>query len=61
MTRPVEPLGDPLAAPVDEDDGSPARDGGHFGEDLGLVRDRRPTKLDDQNLAHVVYSLFSVT
>src|SRR4029079_848166 len=59
--HPLEPLGDPAAAAVDEDDGPVAPDRGHFVEDLGLVGDRRPAQLDDEDFAHVVYSEFSTT
>ena len=38
-----------------------ARDRGHLGQDLGLLGDGRATQLDDEDLAHVVYSLFSIT
>jgi len=60
-TEPVEPLGDPLPATVDEHDRPTSRDRGHLVEDLRLVRNRRATELDDENLAHVVYSEFSMT
>ena len=30
-------------------------------EDLALVRDGRPTELDDEDLTHVVYSEFSMS
>ena len=57
----LEPLGDPLAAAMDEDHGTSPRDRGHFREHLALVGDRRAAQLDDQDLAHVVYSEFSMT
>src|SRR5262245_60331276 len=59
--HPLEPLRDAAAAAVDEDHGTVTRDRGHFLEHLGLVADRRPAQLDDEDLAHVVYSLFSTT
>ena len=59
--EPLQPLGDALAAAMDEDHGPLARDRGHFLEHLALVRDRRAAELDDEDLAHVVYSLFSMT
>ncbi|MEJ7697290.1 MAG: hypothetical protein WKF78_11890 [Candidatus Limnocylindrales bacterium] len=46
---------------MDEDHGTMARERGHFPEDLGLLGDRRAAELDDEDLAHVVYSLFSMT
>src|SRR4029078_3273465 len=55
------PLGDALATAVDEDHGTAPRDSGHFGEDLRLVGDRGPAQLDHEDLAHVVYSEFSMT
>ena len=57
----LEPLGDALAAAMDEDHGTAPRDRGHFREDLALVRDGRAAQLDDEDLAHVVYSEFSMT
>ena len=59
--EPVEPLGHPLAAAVDDDDGPPPGDRGHLGEDLLLVGEGRPAELEDEDLAHVVYSAFSIT
>ncbi len=59
--EPVEPFGDPLAAAVDEDDRPLAGDDGDLAEDLALLGDRRPAELDDDDLAHVVYSAFSIT
>ena len=59
--EPLEPLGDALAAAVDEHDGPAARDRGHFRRAPGLVGDRRAAELDDEDLAHVVYSQFSMT
>jgi hypothetical protein len=57
----LEPLGHPLAAPVDEDDRAAARDLGHLDQHLLLLGERRATELDDDDLAHVVYSEFSRT
>ena len=57
----VEPLGDALAAAMDQDHGTSSRDRGHFRQDLALLRDGRATQLDDQHFAHVVYSEFSIT
>ena len=59
--EPLEPLGDPLAAAVDEHDRPAARDGGDLVQHLSLLGDRRATQLDDEDLAHVVYSEFSMT
>ena len=59
--EPLEPLGHALAAAVDEHDRPTARDRGDLGEHLPLVRERRPAQLDDDDLAHVVYSEFSRT
>ena len=52
----LEPFGDALAAAVDEHHGPSPRDRGHLREDLALVGDGRPAQLDDEDLAHVVYS-----
>ena len=57
----LEPLGDALAAAVDQHDGPPPRDRRDLRQHLGLLRDRGPAQLDDEDLAHVVYSLFSMT
>ena len=57
----LEPFGDPLAAAMHEDHGTVTRDRGHFRQDLALFGDGRAAQLDDQDLAHVVYSLFSIT
>jgi hypothetical protein len=46
---------------MDEDDRTPASDDRHLVEDLALIGDGRATELDDQDLAHVVYSEFSIT
>jgi hypothetical protein len=46
---------------VDEDDRAPPGDRGDLVEDLALVGDRGPAELDDEDLAHVVYSEFSIT
>ncbi len=43
----LEPLGDPLAAAMDQHDRSPPGDRRDLLEDLLLVRDRGPTQLDD--------------
>ena len=59
--QPLEPLGHPLAAAVDEDDRPLAGDRRDLGQDLLLVGERRPAELDDDDLAHVVYSEFSRT
>ena len=59
--EPVEPFRDPLAAAVDEHDGTLAGDRRDLAQHLGLVGDRRPAELDDEDLAHVVYSAFSMT
>ncbi len=59
--EPFQPFGDPLAAAVDDDDGAPAGDDRHLGEHLLLVGERRPAELEDEDLAHVVYSAFSIT
>ena len=59
--EPLEPLGDALAAAVDEHHGPSTRDRGHVRQHLGLLGDRGATELDDEDLAHVVYSLFSIT
>ena len=56
-----EPLGDALAAAVDQDDRTAPRDGRDLVEHLPLVGDRRAAQLDDEDLAHVVYSQFSIT
>ena len=55
--QPLEPLGHPLAAAVDEHDRPLARDRGDLGQDLALVGERRAAELDDDDLAHVVYSV----
>ena len=57
----LEPLGDALAAAMDEDDGPPPRDRGDLREHLALLGDGRAAELDDEDLAHVVYSEFSMT
>ena len=57
----IQPLGDPLATAVDEHDRPAPGDRGHLVEDLLLIGDRRPTQFDDEDLAHVVYSEFSIT
>ena len=57
----VQPLADPLAAAVHEDDRPATRDPGDLLEDLPLFRDRRAAELDDEDVAHVVYSEFSMT
>ncbi len=46
---------------MDQDHGTATRDRGHFLEHLALLGDGRPTELDDEDLAHVVYSEFSIT
>ena len=46
--EPVEPLGDPPAAAVDEDDRPLAGDRGDLAQHLALVGDRRPAELDDE-------------
>ena len=55
------PFGDPLATAMDEDDRPAPRDRGHLVEHLALLGDGRATQLDDEDLAHVVYSEFSIT
>ena len=57
----LEPLGDALAAAMDQDHGTATRDRGHFRQHLALVGDGRAAELDDEDLAHVVYSEFSIT
>ena len=59
--EPLQPLGDALAAAVDEDDGALASDGRDLVEDVRLVGERRPAELEDEHFAHVVYSAFSMT
>ena len=51
--EPLEPVGDPLAAAMDEHDGPLPRERGHFLEDLPLIGDGRPAELDDDDFAHV--------
>ena len=57
----LEPLGHPLAAAVHEHDRPLACDRGHLGQDLALLGERRAAELDDDDLAHDVYSAFSLT
>ncbi len=57
----IEPLGDPPATAVDEDDRPAPRDRRDLAEHLRLIGDRGPTELDDKNFTHVVYSEFSIT
>ena len=59
--EPLQPLGHPLAAAMDEHDRPLARDGGYLLQDLLLIGERRPAELDDDDLAHEVYSEFSRT
>ena len=59
--EPLEPLGHALAAAVDDDHRAAPGDRGHLGQHLLLVGERRPTELEDEDLAHVVYSAFSIT
>jgi hypothetical protein len=46
---------------VDEHDRSSSRNDGNLGEHLALLGERRATELDDDDLAHDVYSEFSLT
>ena len=46
---------------VDQDDGTAPGDAGHLGQHLLLVGEGRPAELEDEDLAHVVYSAFSIT
>ena len=57
----LEPLRHPLAAAVHEHDRALAGDGGYLDQDLALLGEGRPAELDDDDLAHVVYSEFSFT
>ncbi len=57
----LEPLGDALAAAVDEHDRARAGDLRDLGQHLLLLGERRPAELDDDDVAHVVYSEFSFT
>ena len=57
----LQPLGDALAAAVDEHDRSPAGDLRDLLQHLLLLGERRPAELDDDDVAHVVYSEFSFT
>ena len=57
----LQPLGDPLAAAVDEHDRARAGDLRDLDQHLLLLRERRPADLDDDDVAHVVYSEFSLT
>ena len=59
--QPVEPLGHPLAAAMDDRDRPTPGHGGHLGQHLLLVGEGRPAELQDEDLAHVVYSAFSIT
>ena len=58
----LEPLGDALAAAMDEDHGTSSRDRGHFRQHLRSgPRSSCPPSLTTRTLAHVVYSQFSIT
>ena len=57
----LEPLGDALAAAVDEHDRARAGDLRDLAQHLLLLGERRPAELDDDDVAHVVYSEFSFT
>ena len=57
----LQPLGDALAAAVDEHDRARAGDLRDLAQHLLLLRERRPADLDDDDVAHVVYSEFSLT
>ena len=59
--EPLQPLGDALAAAVDQHRRPLTGDRGHFVEDVGLVGQRRAAELEDEDFAHVVYSAFSMT
>ena len=59
--EPLEPLGDALAAAVDEHHGPRAGDRRDLVEDVRLVGERGPAELEDEDFAHVVYSAFSMT
>ena len=50
-----------LPPPWTSTTGRRARHGGDLVEHLRLVGDRRAAQLDDEDLAHVVYSEFSMT
>src|SRR6185295_15889328 len=57
----LEPLGDPLAAAMNEHHGPTTRDRGHVRQHVRLIGYGRATEFDDEDLAHVVYSEFSIT
>ena len=59
--EPVEPLRDALPAAVNDEHGAPPGDGRDLGQHLLLLGEGRAAELEDEDLAHVVYSAFSIT